>query len=115
MKGKYLYLLDEKRNKEKEEAKLIRHRLLAEINKSLSDLSKVISFDEAYIFGSIVKEQSFFADSDIDIGFYGLKDKDFIKAISFLSRHLGRDVDVVQLEGYRLEGKIRKEGIRWTK
>ncbi len=112
---KYLYLLTEKRKREKEESELIRQKLFDEIKKLLSSLRRLISFEEAYIFGSLVKPEAFFVESDIDIAFYGLKDKDFIKTISFLSRHLGRDVDVVQLEGYRLEEKIKKEGIRWTR
>lgn len=114
-RGKYLYLLTEKRKREREKAELIRQKLLEEVKKLLSSLCQLIPFEEAYIFGSLVKPEAFFVESDIDIAFYGLKDKDFIKAISFLSRHIGRDVDVVQLEGYRLEEKIKKEGIRWTK
>ncbi|MDI6735825.1 MAG: nucleotidyltransferase domain-containing protein [bacterium] len=111
---KYLYLITEKRKKEREDAEVIRQKLLGEVKDLLSDFSKVIPFEEAYVFGSLVKPGSFFVDSDIDIAFYGLKDENFIPAISFLSEHLNRDVDVVQLEGYRLEEKIKKEGIKWT-
>lgn len=112
---KHLYLVTEKKKKEREEAEVLRQKLLCEVKNLLSDFSRVIPFQEAYIFGSLVKPGRFFVDSDIDIAFYGLQDKNFIKAISFLSGHLGRDVDVVQLEGYRLEEKIKKEGIKWIK
>lgn len=112
---KYLYLVTEKRKREREEAEVFRQKLLGEVKDLLSDFSRVIPFQEAYIFGSIVKPETFFVDSDIDIAFYGLKDENFIQAKAFFSKHLDRDIDVVQLEGYRLEEKIRKEGIKWIK
>ncbi|MFH1563321.1 MAG: hypothetical protein ABIF11_07910 [Nitrospirota bacterium] len=115
MEKKYLYLVIEKRAKERKEAEVIRQKLLDEVARLLLDFSGIVPFQEAYIFGSLIKPETFFVDSDIDIAFYGLRDKDFIKAISFLSRHLNRDVDVVQLEGYRLEERIKKEGMKWTK
>jgi len=35
--------------------------------------------------------------------------------MAFLSRELGTEVDVQQLEGHRLREKSLKEGIRWKR
>jgi uncharacterized protein len=61
-----------------------------------------------------IRPHGFIPDSDVDIAFYKLKDEDFFKAISFLSRRLARDVDVIQLEGHRLEEKRKSTGIKWN-
>lgn len=67
------------------------------------------------MFGSIVKPYGFRKESDIDIGFMGLRDEDFFRAMSFVSGELGADVDVIQLESHRLALKIRQEGLKWTR
>ena len=92
-----------------------RIELLRGVKEALGRLADAIAFRNAYIFGSLVKPGRFFEDSDIDIAVEGLKDEDLFPAIAFLSRELGREVDVIQLEGHRLEGKIRQEGLRWNK
>lgn len=73
----------------------MRCELLKKLQSVLDEMHAVISFNEAYIFGSITKDHLFSENSDIDIGFIGLDDKDFFKAMSFLSSRLGCDVDVV--------------------
>lgn len=82
---------------------------------ALAKLADDIFFEDAYLFGSITKEKSFREKSDVDIGFLGLKDKDVIRATALLSRELDVDVDVVQLEEYKLAEKIMREGIKWKK
>jgi hypothetical protein len=109
----YLHLIAEKRKKGREAAQKLREKLLSDIDEALLELSKLIPFQEAYIFGSITRPHGFLPDSDVDMAFYGLRNEDFFKAISFLSRRLEKDVDVVQLEGHRLEEKIKSQGIRW--
>lgn len=88
---------------------------LKKVEEALEKAATQIKFDEAYIFGSLARPGRFKRDSDIDIGFYGLKDEDFFKMISYLSLELEREVDVIQLEGHRLENKVKMEGIRWKK
>jgi len=111
----YLYLIAEKRKKEQEKAQKLREKLLFDIDEALSELSQSVPFQDAYIFGSITTPHTFSPDSDVDIAFYGLKDQDFFKAIAFLSRRLAKDVNVVQLEGHRLEEKIKSTGIKWKR
>ena len=81
----------------------------------LHNLSKSIFFNEAYVFGSVVKPHRFSELSDIDIGFIGLKDEDFFKTMSFISSQIGVEVDIIQLEGHRLADKVKREGVIWTK
>ena len=82
---------------------------------SLDRLSREIGFEEAYLFGSITKPYHFSGRSDLDIGFIGLKDENFFRAMAFLSHELGTEVDIVQLESYRMAGKIKNEGIKWRR
>ncbi|MGA1823112.1 MAG: nucleotidyltransferase domain-containing protein [bacterium] len=110
---RYLYLVEAKRNKERKGLEKIRKNLIDDIKQSLSKLSKIVVFKDAYICGSITNAKMFSASSDIDIAFYGLKEKDFFKTMAFLSRYLERNVDIIQLEGHRFEEKIRNEGIKW--
>ncbi len=92
-----------------------RQAVLKQIWELLPRLAVSIRFQEAYVFGSVLGIKRFQDDSDVDVAFVGLQDKDFFPAMAWLSRELGREVDVIQLEGHRLADKIRKEGLRWTR
>ena len=109
------HLLNRALLREREEREAQRQKQIALVFKALDALSRLISFDQAYIFGSLAKPHRFFKGSDVDIAFVGLKDEDFFQAIAFLSRELGRDVDVLQLEEHPLRDKIVREGIKWKK
>ena len=78
-------------------------------------MSKIVYFEEAYIFGSILKPGRFYNDSDIDIAVKGLKNQDFFLFMARLSDALGKDVDILQLEKHRLKDKIIKEGLLWKR
>ncbi len=88
---------------------------LARVQEALARLATRVEFTEAYIFGSLLDSTRFHDDSDVDLAFVGLRDEDFFPAMAWLSRELRREVDLVQLEGHRLEEKVKKEGIRWTR
>ena len=107
-------LIDEYKKRKKEKAENLRAELLSKLKSALSEISKAVHYEEAYIFGSILAP-SFSLESDIDIAFIGLRDKDLFRAMAFLSDYLGRDVDVIQLEGHRLREKIIREGISMGK
>jgi predicted nucleotidyltransferase len=108
-------LLDEVIEKKRKEREDLRLHVIAQILKAIDGLSGEITFDEAYLFGSVTKPFRFVESSDIDIGFVGLDDRHFFEAMSYLSEEAGRDVDVVQLEDHRLADKIKKGGIRWKR
>ena len=109
------HLLDSALVREREERERQRQKQIALVLKALDALSQLISFEQAYIFGSLAKPYRFFKDSDVDIAFVGLNDEDFFQAIAFLSRELGRDVDLIQLEDHPLRDKVMREGIKWKK
>jgi predicted nucleotidyltransferase len=108
------YLLDEVVERKRKDREKFRLHLIEKLFDTLRKLRVEVSFHEAYLFGSISRPYKFSGTSDIDIGFTGLKAEDFFKAMSFISREIGRDVDVVQLEGHRLAEKIKRDGIKWT-
>jgi predicted nucleotidyltransferase len=109
-------ILERALKKKRADGEKSRRRRASEVREALRELSGEISFDEAYLFGSITKPGKYSDDSDIDIGFAGLADKDFFLAQAFLSRALGCEVDVVQVErSGRLKDKIREEGVKWKK
>lgn len=113
--GFSFYLLERALEKRKRALECLRLDTIKRVEEALEKASLGIPFQEAYLFGSVTKPGHFREDSDIDIGFYGLKDEDFFRMMSFLSEELRRDVEVVQLEGHRLEDRVRKEGMRWTR
>jgi predicted nucleotidyltransferase len=108
-------LIDKAINRKRNEDEEWRLQCIERLFEILHNLSKSIFFNEAYIFGSVVKPHRFSEHSDIDIGFIGLQDEDFFKTMSFISGQIGVEVDIIQLEGHRLADKIKREGIRWTK
>lgn len=109
------HLLDEAIKARRKEGEIRRLDLLKRALLSLDRLSREIPFDEAYLFGSITRPYHFFSNSDLDIGFIGLKDANFFRAMAFLSRELDVDVEIIQLEGHKMAERIKKEGIRWRK
>jgi len=108
-------LLDDVLERERVEREGRRIQLIKKVFAAIAILAQEIPFEEAYLFGSIVKTQRFSKGSDVDIGFVGLGDEDFFKAMSFISREIGVEVDVIQLEGHRLEAKVKREGLKWTR
>lgn len=108
-------LLDRYLKKIEQEKEKRRLELLQKVKETLDRISQEISFEKAYIFGSILKNKKFYYDSDIDIAVFGLKDEDFFYFMSRISDIIGRDVDIVQLENHHLKDKITKEGLLWKK
>lgn len=107
-------LIDKAINRKRNEDEARRLQCIERLFDILRNLSKGVFFNEAYIFGSVIKPNRFSELSDIDIGFIGLKDEDFFNTMSFISSQIGLEVDIIQLEGHRLADKIMREGVRWT-
>ena len=108
-------LLDEVIEKKKKDREDLRLHMIEKILTAIDRLGGEIAFDEAYLFGSVTKPFRFFENSDIDIGFVGLDNSHFFKAMSYLSEETGHDVDIVQLEDHRLVDKIKRGGVRWRR
>ncbi len=105
------YLLDAYRKKKSQEIEREKERILKKLIPALRELSMKVSFKEVYVFGSLL-EKRFSLDSDIDLGFMGLKDKEFFSAMTFLSDYIGRDVEIIQIERHRLGKRVLREGRR---
>jgi predicted nucleotidyltransferase len=88
--------------------------VLSRLKSALAELSQHFSFKRAVIFGSITRPYGFTEASDIDVAVEGLDDHEFFRAMGFLSRCLGREVDLLQIEAHRLAGKIESEGLVWN-
>ena len=113
---RYGYYSDIALQEKREKWEKKRKRILQRTTNVLSRLSKKVKFSEAYLFGSLTLPYRFTEDSDVDIGFFGLADEDFFYSIAFLSREIGRDVDVIQLECHPFRDKIQTAGVKtWTK
>ena len=108
-------LLDEVIEKKRQTREERRLRLVEKILAALDGLSREAAFEEAWLFGSVTKPFEFSERSDIDIAFVGLDDRDFFRAMSYLSNAADCDVDVLQLEHHRLADKIKTGGIRWKR
>ena len=108
-------LLDEAIEKKRTEQEELRLHVIEKILTAIDRLSREITFEEAYVFGSVTKPFRFSERSDIDIGFIGLDDRHFFRAMSYISEETGCDVDIVQLEDHRLADKIKRGGIRWRR
>jgi predicted nucleotidyltransferase len=108
-------LLDEVIKKKREKKEELRLWVIAKTLAAIDRLSGEIAFDEAYLFGSVTKPFKFSERSDIDIGFIGLDNRHFFKVMSYISEEVGRDVDIIQLEDYRLADKIKKGGVLWRR
>lgn len=109
------HVLDESLTKTREKREQQRQKQMKEAFAALEVLSERMDVQEVYLFGSLIKPHRFYEESDIDFAFAGLKDQDFFQAIAFLSRKLGRDVDVIQLEDSPLREKVVREGVKWRR
>lgn len=97
------------------ESEKLRQGLINDVSQALVRLSKKVSFEEAYIFGSLAEPNQFGEFSDIDVAFKGLDKNKLFSTISFLNRWLGRDVCVVLIEEVHFRDKILREGVKWKK
>ncbi|MDP6395203.1 MAG: hypothetical protein QF466_07120 [Desulfobacterales bacterium] len=102
-------------NKKSEENEKLRLKSIERLSQALGVLKSEVTFEDAYIFGSLTKPHKFKAKSDIDIAFAKLERDKLFFAVSFLSRYLERYVNVIHLEDIHFQNKIIKEGIRWKK
>ena len=110
----YGYYVSKRKDELKKELERKRQEILKELDSVLLDLSELIHFKDAIIFGSITKKQRFTEDSDIDLAFEGLDNEDYFKSMSFISERLKRNVEIIQLEKHcRFKEKIIRSGIKW--
>ncbi len=91
-----------------------RQRMIHDVDQALKKLNKRYSWDEAYIFGSVVKTGKYRPGSDVDIALSGLNKFDYYAFVGAISELLNRRVDVVLLEECRFSRSIMEKGIKWS-
>lgn len=110
-----LNVIKEIYRRKSENRERLRQNLLKVVFLALQRLSSEVSFEKAYIFGSLTKPYQFTESSDVDIAFFGLDKDELFFVTSFLNRELGRDVNVLCIENVLFKDKILKEGIEWKR
>jgi uncharacterized protein len=92
----------------------IRKKVWMQVEVALDTLSEAYSWDEVYIFGSLIREGKFSSKSDVDIAIKGLNKFQHFSFVGDFSLLLGRDVDVIRLEDCHFSNSITSGGIKWS-
>jgi len=111
---KYPAIWLQNRMKKLREMEQNRKRTTLEVDNALNKLMKRYSWDEAYLFGSVVKKRRYRHGSDVDIAISGLNKFDYYAFVGDISELLNKRVDVVLLEECRFRQSIMEKGIRWS-
>ena len=114
MKQKFPYFLWlQSAEEEEKEREKIRREVLREIDEALEILAMRYSWNDLYLFGSIIRTGRFTQSSDIDIAVRGLKKLDYFAFVGDISAILNRSVDVINLEDCHFSDSIVSGGVRW--
>ena len=92
-----------------------RAAVLQQVQEALTSLSRHYHWDEAYIFGSVVKKGRFQSHSDIDIAVRGLNRFEYYAFIGEISERLNKRVDVVLFEECHFIDSIITKGLKWNR
>ena len=103
-------ILLKQRERKKEE---LRRKALKEAKKLSFALAEVFSYEKLYLFGSVLKKQTFTPHSDLDFIIKGLDENLFLKAYAFLLKKSSFSVDLKPWESLKdsIKKKIEKEGM----
>ena len=107
------YLLDREKKKQRQANEEKRREMISKVFAVLEDIAPKYGIERAYLFGSISRQFQFVEDSDIDIALENLPEEYYFKLLAELSRRLGYDVDLVNLEKCRFSEYIKMRGIQW--
>ncbi len=110
-----LEVIKEIYKKKAEERERLRLKTIKNTFEAVKKVAEIASFQDAYIFGSVTEPYQFGESSDIDIAFRGLERDKLFFVVSFLSRYIKRNVNVVHIEDVYFKNKILKEGMKWKK
>jgi predicted nucleotidyltransferase len=92
-----------------------REEMLRKTQAWLEEFATEYGIEKAYIFGSVTRPGKFHQNSDVDLAVEQIKPEKYCLAISLLSAHLQREVDVIELEKCHFSDRLRQTGILWTK
>jgi len=97
-----------------EKREKIRKEVLQEVDAVLDTLALSYSWDEVYIFGSLIRAGAFSSKSDVDIAVKGLNKFKHFSFVGDCSSLLGRAVDVIRFEDCHFSDSIMSGGIKWS-
>jgi len=99
--------------KEKEEEKILLQRLDKKAREAARFLGEKYNLQRIYLFGSIVNQETFHLNSDIDLAVEGLKSDEYLEAWGDLEDILNHKFDLVQIEkaDNNLKVIIEHEGV----
>ena len=92
----------------------IRKKVWLQVEVALDTLSETYTWDEVYIFGSLIREDKFSSKSDVDLAVKGLNKFDHFSFVGKFSSLIGRDADVIRLEDCHFSNSILSGGIKWS-
>jgi uncharacterized protein len=98
---------------ERQEREQARLGLLSRATKDLANFFKDKQVEKVYLTGSLLREDGFYAFSDIDLAVEGLQE-DYFKLLVALEDLMGRRVDVIELEKCLFREQIERQGVRIT-
>jgi len=90
-----------------------RLRVMRATESALSDLAATAGIREAYLFGSLTRPLGFRDESDVDMAVASTV-RDPIGLAAKLSRRIGREVHIVELDGSLVAERAKREGVLWT-
>lgn len=88
-----------------------REQCLSATLDALNALGSGLGMRSAYLFGSLVREGAFRQDSDVDIAVEGAVEP--IHAAARLSARIGREVQIVVLDGSPVARRALAAGTKW--
>ena len=73
--------------------------LLIRVKEAAKELKKQFGVDRVMLFGSLVEQQWYSANSDVDLAVHGLKPKDYWQALRVVENIIdNRNIDLVEIE-----------------
>ena len=90
-----------------------RLRVIRATESALAELAAAAGITEAYLFGSVTRAHGFRDGSDVDVAVASTA-RDQMALAAKLSRRIGREVHIVELDGSTVAERAKQEGVRWT-
>lgn len=97
----------------KERREQSRLHVIRATESALSELAAAAGIREVYLFGSVTRPQGFRDESDVDMAVASTV-RDPVALAAKLSRRIGREVHIVELDGSLVAERAKREGVLWT-
>lgn len=101
------------RAKKQRKREQLRLEVLDQVDAVLKELAARYTWNEVYLFGSVLQSGKFDQDSDVDLAVAGLPKQGLYRFTAELMDQLGRAVDVVVMEEVHFAKTIIRKGLQW--